>query len=385
MYRYALAMLVGDRGKFIGIVVGLTFAALLICQQAGIFLGLMSRTYGFIADTGQADVWTMDPKVQFVDDIKPLPDTKLYRVRAVPGAAWAVPLYKGLQKARLADGTFQTCNVIGIDDGSLIGGPPTMLAGRLADLRQGDGVIVDDVAALDKLAHPPAVPGGRRQPLVVGDTLELNDHRAVVVGICRVSRTFQSQPVIYTTYTRAVTFAPKERKQLAFILAKALPGTTPAELAANIVSSTGLAAYTQPDFISLTYRYFMKNTGIPINFGISVALGFLVGTAIAGQTFFQFTRDNLRYFGALKAMGASNGLLLRMVMLQAALVGALGYGLGVGAASLFGFLTRNSELAFILPWWLLLATGVAVSLICLAASLLSLQQVIRLEPGVVFR
>ena len=384
MDRYALKMLLADRAKFIGIVVGLTFAALLICQQAGIFLGLMSRTYGFIGDTGQADVWVMDPKVQFIDDLKPLQDTKLFRVRAVEGVAWAVPLYKGLLKARLEDGTFQTCNVIGLDDGSLMGGPPQMLEGRLSDLRRSDGVIVDDVGANVKLAHPPDA-SGKRRPLQIGDSLELNDHRAVVVGICRVARTFQSQPVVYTTYSRATSFAPKERKLLSFVLVKARDGVTANDLCQKITTETGLAAYTQSQFIQLTYTYFMKNTGIPINFGISVALGFLVGTAIAGQTFYQFTLDNLRYFGALKAMGASNSVLLRMVLLQAALVGFIGYGLGVGLASSFGYLTRNTELAFILPSWLLLGTGVAIVLICLAASLLSLRKVITLEPAVVFR
>ena len=94
----------------------------------------------------------------------------------------------------------------------------------------------------------------------------------------------------------------------------------------------------------------MTNTGIPINFGIAVGLGFIVGTAIAGQTFYNFTLDNLRHFGALKAMGASNGTLLRMILLQALVVGSLGYGLGVGGAALFGSVLGSTELAFKLPW-----------------------------------
>ena len=100
MYFVALKMLIGDRSKYLGIVTGLTFASLLITQQAGIFAGLMTRTYGFITDTGQADIWVTDPKVQFVGDIKPPQDTQLFRVRSVEGVEWAVPLYKGLLKAR---------------------------------------------------------------------------------------------------------------------------------------------------------------------------------------------------------------------------------------------------------------------------------------------
>jgi putative ABC transport system permease protein len=129
----------------------------------------------------------------------------------------------------------------------------------------------------------------------------------------------------------------------------------------------------------------MKNTGIPINFGISVTLGFIVGAAIAGQTFYSFTMENLRQFGVLKAMGASNWTLLRMILLQATLVGAIGYGLGVGLTSLFGWAMRNTILAFKFPWQLLVFSGLGVMLICIFAALISIRKVIALEPAVVFK
>lgn len=381
----ALKMLIGDRSKYLGIIMGLTFASLLITQQAGIFVGLMTRTYGFITDTGQADIWVMDAKVQFVDDIKPLQDTQLFRVRSVEGVEWAVPLYKGLLKARLADGTFQTCIVIGLDDATLIGGPPAMVIGQLADLRRSEAVIVDVVGAEGKLAKPSVVPGQPPTPLTIGDTLELNDHRATVVGLARVSRTFQSQPVVYTTYARATTFAPRERKLLSFVLVKAKPGEDQQALVQRITRVTGLAAYSREAFTQMTVDYFMENTGIPINFGIAVGLGFLVGTAVAGQTFYNFTLDNLRHFGALKAMGASNATLLGMILLQALMVGSIGYGLGVGAASLFGYLLGDTELAFRLPWQLLLLSAAAVTIICLLSAIISIRKVMALEPAIVFR
>jgi putative ABC transport system permease protein len=384
MNLVALKMLVGDRAKYLGIVMGLTFASLLITQQAAIFLGLMTRTFGAVTDLSLPDIWVMDKKVQFIDDIKPLQDTELFRVRGVSGVEWAVPLYKGLLKARLDNGTFQTCNVIGLDDATLIGGPPVMVEGTLADLRRSEAVIVDENGAADKLAHI-AADGKTRIPLKLGDTLELNDHRAVVVGLCRVTRTFQSQPVVYTTYSRATLFAPRERKLLSFVLVKAKPGVDRQELCQRITAATGLGAYTRDGFKELTWKYFAKYTGIPINFGISVALGFLVGTAIAGQTFYNFTLDNLRHFGALKAMGTRNGVLLRMIVLQALTVGAIGYGLGVGFAAWFGWVTENTELAFWMPWQLMLATAVAILVICLASSLLSISKVIRLEPAIVFK
>ncbi|MGA2501123.1 MAG: ABC transporter permease [Tepidisphaeraceae bacterium] len=379
----ALKMLVGDRAKYIGIVMGLTFASLLITQQAGIFWGLMCRTYGFITDLGLPDIWVMDPKVQFIDDAKPMQDTELYRVRGTEGVEWAVPLYKGLIKARLEAGNFQTCNVLGLDDATLVGGPPEMVVGRLDDLRKADAVIVDEVGAKDKLAH--TGPDGKKIPIGIGDTVELNDHRAIVVGICRVGRTFQSQPVVFTTYSRATTFAPKERKLLTFVLVKAKAGVDQKVLCQRIRKTTSMAAYTKEEFKQLTFDYFIKYTGIPVNFGISIALGFIVGTAIAGQTFYNFALDNLRHFGALKAMGAGNWILLRMIVLQAMTVGFVGYGLGVGIASFIGAITAKSELSFKLPWWLLIASAGAIAVICVFSSILSIRKVIKLEPAIVFK
>lgn len=379
----ALKMLIGDRAKYLGIIFGLAFASLLITQQMAIFLGLMTRTYGFLTDTSQPDIWVVDPKVQYIDDLKPLRETDVLRVRGVEGVAWAVRLYKGLLKARLPNGTFQNCIVVGLDDETLIGGPPVILEGELSNLRHNDAIIVDNVGADGKLAN--VTPDGRRIPLRIGDTMELNDHRAIVAGICRVTRTFQSQPIVYTTYSRATVFAPRERKLMSFVLVKAKPGYDLSELCQRIRKTTGLAAYTKDEIKTITVRYYMKYTGIPVNFGITVILGFIVGVAIAGQTFYNFTQDNIRYFGTLKAMGASDFMLLKMVLLQAAMVGGIGYGMGVGAASTFSFLSGRTELSFCMPWQLLVASAVAIALICIISSFLSMWKIVKLEPAIVFK
>ena len=182
-----------------------------------------------------------------------------------------------------------------------------------------------------------------------------------------------------------MSFAPKERKLLTYILVKVHPGTAIETVATRITKLTGLQALTNAQFSDSTVTYFLKNTGIPINFGIAVILGLIIGTAICGQTFYGFTLDNVRYFGALKAMGASNVVLLKMIFLQALLVGLIGYGSGTGVASLFYFLSKNSELAFRLPWQILAITGCAVTFTCLIAALLSMLKVIFLEPAIVFK
>lgn len=383
MYRIALKLLFGDRAKYVGILVGITFASLLITQQSAIYTGLMTRTYGFLTDTGQPDIWVTDPSVSHVDDIKPLQDMQLYRVRGVPGVEWALPLYKGILRARLPDGSFQMTQVIGLDDSSLIGGPANMLEGNLGDLRKSDGVIIDLSDAKNKWVK--TLYSGEEVPLEVGDEIEINDQRAVIVGISESSPSFATQPRIYTTYTRAIKFSPLERKLLSYILVKAKKGEDLNKLTHRIENITDLKALTTQEFKDETYDYFFENTGIPINFGIAVVLGFIVGIAIAGQTFYNFTLDNLEHLAVLRAMGASRALLSRMVVVQAIVVGGIGYGLGVGLAAIFGFIIPPEDLSFRLTWSLLLFTGAAVFFICVLSAWVSLIKVLRLDPAMVFR
>ncbi len=378
----ALRMLTGDRAKYLGIIFGVAFAALLMSQQLAIFCGLMRNTTSQIRDIEGGDIWVMDKNVQFVDDVKPMSENKLLRVRGVEGVQWAVRLYKGIARARLSDGNFQQMILIGLDDATLVGAPrpDRILRGELGDLRQPNAVFIDEFGWRYLFGE---------EPFEVGRTLEMNDKRAVIVGMCKCNPTFQTFPILYCTYSQAVQFLPQERKTLTFILAKGNDDLPAEKVCEAINESTGLKALTNDQFFWVTIKYYMERTGIPINFGITVLLGFVVGCAIAGQTFYLFTLENLKQWGALKAMGVSNFRLVRMILLQALVVGLIGYGLGIGGAALFGFVferaVKSTPPAFYFGWQIMAISAGAVTVIALAASLLSMRRVLFLEAGVVFR
>lgn len=386
MYKMALKMLFGDRGKYIGIITGIALASIIMIQQPGMLISILSHTYSFISDISLPDIWVMDPMVRYIDDSKPLLDTQLYRVRGVSGIEWAVPLYKGSQSVRLANGELINCNLLGFDDATLIGGPAVMVEGKLSDLRIPDSVIVDEAGANGRLASSSPTSGGKTEPLKVGDVLEINDKRAVVVGIARGTPTFQSQPIIYTTYTRAENYAYSQRKMLSYVLAKAKKGEDPKEVARRITRETGLGAYTSEEFKQLSLHYFIHNTSIITNFGFVVIIGFIVGAAVTGQIFYNFTLDNLRHFGVFKAMGATDGMLLKMILLQAVVVGFVGFGVGAGVSATFAAATHGaSDLSMTLNWQLLVGSGLAVAVIVLVSALISVRRVLVLEPAVVFK
>ena len=180
---------------------------------------------------------------------------------------------------------------------------------------------------------------------------------------------------------------PPARKKLPFVLVKAKGGENLQELKARITARTGLQALTQNEFAWRSINYILERTGIPINFGITIIMGVIIGAAITAQTFYIFVVENLKQFAAIKAIGVTNRQLLKLVLMQASIVGMTGYGLGIGFTALFFQLTKNLSAlkGFMLYWQVMAGTGVAIALIILFSIIFSLRKVFKLDPAVVFR
>ncbi len=372
-------MLFGDRAKYLMLVSGIVFASMLMSQGLGLFCGIMTWTYSTVANV-RAPLWVGDPAVEQVGDNRPLRDTDVDRVRSVPGVAWAVGFFKGAAQARLFDGGARDVTLMGLDDATLTGAPAVMLEGRVEDLRLPHAVILD-VYGIELLSR-----GSKRQ-IGVGETFEMNDHEARIVGICRTIRSLQGGPNCFCTYSRAVTeYRPSQRKMLSFVLAAPQAGLTAEAVAARIHAETGLAAFTEDQFSLASMIWSFKNTPVPFVIGFIVATGFLIGTAISGQTFYSFVLENLRNLGALKAMGADAWTLCRMLCLQAGFVGLVGYCVGLGLVSMLGRMALSSgRLPFLWPWQVPVIVLAVILFICGLAAVLGIIKVARLEPAVVFR
>ncbi|MCB2072510.1 MAG: FtsX-like permease family protein [Novosphingobium sp.] len=379
MIWIAIRMLTGDRQKFYGLVFGIAFSTLLITQQLTIFINLLERGATAVYGISTADVWVMDPVTRSQDVVYPMPSTALDQVRSVPGVSWAVPHFRAGAAVRTEEGDLEGVTVVGVDDSTLIGLPRKMIEGDVSALSRPDSVFVDGVGS--QRLFPPG-----KDP--IGSRLELNDQRAVVRGIVDVDPSFTSQVVLYTRYSNALNYVPGTRNRMSFVLARSDNGLTPNELAERIEKRTGLKARTRDEFAQDGIDFIIENTGIPINFGITVALGFIVGIAIVGLTFSLFIRDNIKQFGALKAIGVHNGKIRAMVAVQAGLVGLIGYGLGTLMATAFiasGAANSADFKGFYTPWQIPVITLIAIAVIIAITGWLALRTVLKTEPAAVFR
>lgn len=378
MLWIAIRMLTGDKTKFYGLLFGIAFSTLLITQQLTIFVNLIERGASGVYNEPNAQVWVMDPVSRTTDVNYAMPATALDQVRAVPGVEWAVPHLRSVASVRTREGDLEQVAIIGVDDTTLIGLPKSLFKGSRSVLSEPDAVIIDDGGTINMF-------GAGFDP--VGERLELNDQRAVIRGMADTIPAFTSTAVLYTKYSRALNFVPGTRNRMSFVLVGITEGEIPEAVAQRIEAQTGLKAETREEFARAGVNFIIQNTGIPTNFGITVILGFVVGVAIVGLTFSLFIRDNIKQFGALKAIGVTNAKIRRMVVAQASLVGFIGYALGVLGTVWFMWSFSGNPFfkGFYIPWQIPLISMVAVVIILAITGWLSLRSVLKTEPAAVFR
>ncbi len=378
MLWIAIRMLTGDKQKFYGLLFGIGFSTLLITQQLTIFVNLIERGASGVFNAPEAQIWVMDPVSRTTDVNFAMPSTALDEVRAVPGVEWAVPHLRAVASVRTRTGDLEGVAIIGVDDASLIGLPERMVEGTESILSQPDTVIIDDVGITNLFENGD-------DP--IGQRLELNDQRAVIRGVADSIPSFTSQVTLYTKYSQALNYVPGTRNRMSFVLVGVSDSLTAQDVADRIEKQTGLKAETREEFAQAGVDFIIQNTGIPTNFGITVVLGFIVGVAIVGLTFSLFIRDNIKQFGALKAIGVTNSKIIRMVAVQAGLVGLIGYALGVIGTALFIYAFSGNPFfkGFYIPWQIPLISLVAVIVILALTGFVALRNVLRTEPAAVFR
>jgi len=392
--RVALKMLMGDRAKYAGLLLGIMFTSFLVTFAASFLCGFMTRGFALIAENPAADVWVMDPAVVSAEKTANMPASALDRVRSVEGVASAVPLALGTAEVRFPDGRFQAFQVIGVDDATLSSVPALKDGASPAVLRAPDAAIVDPGGTEGKLKTPllgadqwPREPhlDATTRPLAAGDELLVNDYRVKIVGRSDALPRFPPRPLLYTTFSNAARILLPERHRLTFVLATVSPGISPRELATRIHVRTGLRARASNDFKADTVRWYLSNSEDVGDIAGMLSLAMSVGFGVTGIMLYMFTNENLKQYAVLKTMGATSKQLLVMIFVQAGLCALLGTGLGLGLCGIIGQIAVvEAGYPFRMMWFTPLIGGVTVVLVSVVAAAISARPVLKLEPGVVF-
>jgi len=317
----------------------------------------------------------MDPSVQTVANTIGMPDYVLDATRSMDGVNYAVPVYSGGALVKLADGTYQAVNVVGLDDTSLYG-RPRLIQGKIEDIYAENAFIVVKDPEFPKMGNPG-----------IGTEFELNDHRGVITGIAAVASSgLFGVPTLYTTYDRALEYIPNPRFTISYVL---IEPKSPADIPRikSQVKALGYLALTKDEFMSKISTFYEFQTGLGMNLLIMTVMSFVVGLSISGQTFYTFVLENLEKFGALKAIGAKSRELIGMILFQASFTALTGYGLGIGLCALVIYVAklRMPDYAAVITWWNLELALVMVVVIAGVSSYFGVRKVLRVEPFDIFR
>ena len=375
MWTLARKILLHDRIKFAVAGAGVSVSVLLVLLQVGLYLGFMQNASNLI-DHSQADLWVTGEGNANFDFAAPIPEQYYYRVASVPGVGRAERMVLAFGFWRLPSGGTQGVEVVGLEHDARLLAPWRVVEGDARRLHESNAIVVDR-SELPKL--------GMTRDGALGARGEITNVRRQIVGMTDGIRSFTTSPFVWTDYETSHAYTNQPADRLTYVLVEAAPGADLATLRSRIAALPHLDAYTTPEFSARTREYWSSRTGVGTGFFMTAVMGILVGLVVVGQILYTGTLEHLREYGTLKAMGATSGAIVRVILYQALIAAVLGYVLGGALAFAGQAAVKAANLNVVLSPSLLAATAVLTIVMCALAALLAILKVVRLDPAAVFK
>jgi putative ABC transport system permease protein len=372
VWNLAKKILLHDRVKFAVASAGVSISVMLVLVQIGLYAGFM-HTASTLIDHGNADVWVTRAASENFDFTAPLDDRTYYRVASTPGVARAERMILAFAQLKLDSGGDLGVQVVGVEPDAKLMRPWHVVAGDPRRLGE-PGAITVDRSEYSKLHISD-----------VGHRTEINGARAEVVAMTEGIRSFTTSPLVFTDLTSARTFTNYPSEAENYVLVQVAPGASAEKVRDALRTIPHVDAYTTAEMSARTQQYWSSRTGVGAGFFTTAILGIIVGLVVVGQILYNGTLQHLREYGTLKAMGAKNGAVVRVILYQALISAAIGFVFGGGLAFGMRSLMKGANLIVALSPGLFVATAIVTVLMCTLASLLSIIKVLRLDPATVFK
>ena len=362
-----------DKVRLAVTLTGIVFAVVLIVVEMGLFLGFTVTTSSVI-DKSNVDFWIVSKHTPYIEQGAAFSERKLYQLLATPGVASADKYIVRFAQWKAHNGGEQSVQVVGFNPYGGVGGPWNVVQGNVEDLKTPDAVMIDELYT-KKLG----VTG-------IGEVFEIDGRRARVVGFTRGIRAFTTAPYVFTSFKNAQGYARLQEDQTLFMLVRATPGTDVTALQKSLESRVrDVDVLTKEKFSSMTRIYWMFTTGAGVAVLIAAVLGLVVGVVVVAQTIYATTMDHIREYGTLKAMGAPNSYIYKVIITQAAIAAVVGYALAMFVSFFVVRASQSGGAAILLPLPMVVALFFLTLVMCATAAVVSINKVTSLDPAMVFR
>lgn len=362
-----------DKVRLVVTLVGIVFSLVLIVVQFGLFLGFLDTSSNIVAKAG-ADLWIASPGIPHVNGGTPLPESLRWKALQVAGVDKVTRYALSFVNWKLPTGATESAQIAGFELHSGMGAPWNVVAGSEDDLAAEDTVMIDELYA-KKLG----IAG-------LGDSAEIAGRRARVVGFTHGIRSFTTAPYIFTSFKNAQDYARLSEDQTVYFLVRLKPGANVGQVRANLRERLETAdVYTNEELRKKTMFYWVFQTGAGITTLMGAVLSLIVGAVVVAQTIYAATIDHIREFGTLKAMGAANAVIYRVIFIQAAISAVMGYAMAISAGALVSHGSETGNAPILLPPWMAAAVFAVALCMCLGASVISIRKATQIDPAMVFR
>ena len=378
MINTAVKFMKYDKAKSIGVIVGIVISIFLIGQQIGI-LGFLTGLMGGLVDNSRKDlgqIWVVDKITQNANELGRLDERFVREIRSIEGVenTFGVVTASGLVK--FANGKTAPVLLIGSEPPLFVAGPsPAKInAGELKDLVEDGAVSAEffDESVFDNSVN-------------LGQRIEINGKEAFIRLQTKNARGFAGS-FFYTTLSKARYFGGFPENKVSAIAVQVKPGEDIAKVVDRINATIyGAKAWNAEELQKTTIKYITISSNIGTSVGSLVIFAFISGFFIIGLTLYSSALDRIKDYGTLKAIGATNGYVRRLILLQSFLFAIIGFVLAMVLIHGFSKGVESAGLIVKFSPVELLGLFLITFAISVGGSLFAIRKINSVEPASVFR
>jgi putative ABC transport system permease protein len=337
-------------GRFVATVVGVSLLIAIVLFMNGMYRGNITDGLWLIDHT-DVDLWVVERERGGPFNEQSRVAQALYKsVAAIPGVAKASPYITYAVERQIA-GESQHFTIIGYDVLGGLGGPPELRSGRPI------GAPRFEVVADGKLGLAPGqrIHLGLHDYVVVGTTggavdlggnpilymalpdaqqvLYQQENEAIRSGRVATRRAIEAQGYSPAEAERlAPVVSASETQTIAAVIVKLSPGANIAGVKEGVERRLFLSAFTPDEQRKLLLRgRLAKMTQVLALFRTLLVF---VSVVIMALIIYVLTMEKIKALATLKLIGASNGVVVRLILEQSLLLAVLGCAAGYGLVAL---------------------------------------------------
>ncbi len=377
MVKTAFKFMKFDKPKSVGIIVGIVISIFLIGQQMSTLFFLTNLMGGLEihSNSEKNDIWMIDELSRNFNALNAIESRLTREVRSIEGVETSFPVIIAQAPATFPDGRTASVLLVGSDGPGFIAGPKAdiLSKGNISDLN-GSGNVSVEFFNLQTW----------NTELNLNDQFEINKRTATVKVITKNAQGYGGN-FVYTNMQNARFFSNLPENKITAVIVRPKQGTDVQKIIDKINGTfMGVAAWKSGDIRDITINEILLSTNTGTSFGSLVIFAMISGFFIIGLTMYSSVLDRLQDYGTLKAIGATNGYLSRLILMQAFLYGLAGFSIAYALLILFKLGVENSGM--ILHFDLLFTLGLlgVTLLMSVGGSLIAVFKIRKLEPASVF-